>query len=94
MRLIKLVVFLSVALMAAGCSTLQPASVEGVDRVIGDALPGAKGETIADQNRIDETVARACAAGLYSTELCNLHTEASAERRTALGNAQHKGAGV
>lgn len=80
--------------MAAGCSTLQPASVEGVDRVIGDALPGAKGETIADQNRIDETVARACAAGLYSTELCNLHTEASAERRTALGNAQHKGAGV
>lgn len=80
--------------MVAGCSTLQPASVEGVDRVIGDALPGAKGQTITDQNRIDETVARACAAGLYSTELCDLHTKASAERRTALAKAQNNGAGV
>jgi hypothetical protein len=80
--------------MAAGCSTLQPASVEGVDRVIGDELPGAQGQTIKDQDRIDDTVARACAAGLYSTELCDIHTVASAERRIALSNAQHKGAGV
>ena len=92
MRLIKQAAFLSVALMVAGCSTSQPASVEGVDRVIGDALPGAKGESIADQNRIDETVARACAAGLYSTDLCDLHTVASAERRTGLSKSS--GAGV
>lgn len=72
--------------MAVGCSTLQPASVGGVNRVIGDALPGAKGQDIADQNKIDETVARACAAGLYSVELCNLHTLASAERRASEGD--------
>ena len=80
--------------MAAGCSTLQLASVEGVDRVIGDELPGAQGQTIKDQDRIDDTVARACAAGLYSTELCDIHTIASAERRTTLAKAKRIGAGV
>jgi len=83
MRLTKLALYLSAALTVAGCSTLQPASVEGVDRVIGDALPGAQGETIEDQDRIDETVARACAAGLYSTELCDLHTIACRALRIA-----------
>jgi len=81
MKRIRQVVFLNAALMMAGCSILQLASVEGVDRVIGDALPGAQGQTIKDQDRIDDTVARACAANLYSTDLCNLHTAASAERR-------------
>lgn len=92
MRLTKLALFLSAVLTVAGCSTLQPANVAGVDRVIGDALPGAQGETTEDQDRIDETVARACAAGLYSTELCNLHTIASAERRAELSKIS--GAGV
>lgn len=92
MRLIERAAFLSVVLMVAGCSTLQPASVEGVDRVIGDALPGAKGQTTADQNRIDDTVARACAAGLYATNLCDIHTKASAERRSELSKIS--GAGV
>jgi len=78
--------------MMAGCSTLQPVSVSGVDRAIGDELPGAKGETVRDQDRIDDTVARACAAGLYSTEFCDLHTIASAERRAELSKIS--GAGV
>jgi hypothetical protein len=76
----------------AACSTLQPASVGGVERTIGDALPGAKGETIKDQDRIDDTVARACAAGIYRAELCDLHTQASADRRAEL--AKISGAGV
>ncbi|WP_298938125.1 hypothetical protein [uncultured Ruegeria sp.] len=84
MRLTKLALYLSGALMVAGCSTLQPASVEGVDRAIGDALPGARGETIEDQDRIDETVARACAAGIYRVDLCDLHTVVSAQRRVEL----------
>ena len=84
MQLIGQALFLSAALTVAGCSTLRPASVAGVDRVIGDALPGAQGETIGDQDRIDDTVARACSAGLYSTELCDRHTIASAERRAEL----------
>lgn len=77
--------------MMAACSTLPPASVAGVDRVIGDALPGAKGQTVADQDRIDDTVARACAAGLYALDLCNRHTEASAARRRALALAGKAG---
>lgn len=71
--------------MLGACSTLQPASVGGIDRVIGEALPGAQGETVEDQDRIDDTIARACAAGLYSSDLCDLHTVASAERRAELG---------
>ncbi len=92
MQQIKQALFLSAVLMMAGCSTLQPANVAGVDRVIGDVLPGAKGETVADQNRIDETVARACSAGLYTTQLCDLHTGASAKRRAELAVLDQGGA--
>jgi len=84
MRLIRQVLYLSVAWTLAACSTLQPASVVGIDRAIGDALPGAKGETLKDQDRIDDTIARACAAGIYRVELCDLHTKASAARRAEL----------
>lgn len=90
MRLIRQALFCGAVSMMAACSTLQPANVAGVDRLIGDELPGAKGETIADQDRIDDTVARACASGLYSPALCILHTKVSAERRKELaqqGNA-------
>lgn len=68
--------------MVAGCSTSQPASVAGAKRAIGQKLPGAQGLTIPDQDRIDDTVARACAAGLYPKDLCDRHTIASAERRS------------
>lgn len=84
MRLIKRVLPLTAALTLAGCMISQPANVAGVDRVIGDALPGAKGETLRDQDRIDDTIARGCAGGVYSIELCDIHTKASAERRLEL----------
>lgn len=92
MRLIAILPCSSAVLMLAACSTLQPVSVARVDRVIGDELPSAQGETIKDQDRIDDTVARACAAGLYSVDLCNLHTVASATRRAELSKTS--GAGV
>lgn len=82
MKLMKQVAYLGAVLMMAACSISQPVSVAGVDRVVGDQLPGAQGLTISDQNRIDDTVARGCAAGLYSRDLCNRHTFASAERRS------------
>lgn len=69
------------ATMAAGCSTLPPATVTGLDAAVGDQLPGAQGLTLEDQDRIDDTVARGCAIGIYSPELCDLHTLASADRR-------------
>lgn len=91
MRLMRQALYLSAAWTLAACSTLQPASVAGVDRAIGDALPGAQGETIEDQDRIDETVARACAAGLYRVDLCDLHTVASAQRRAELSRLSRAG---
>lgn len=81
MRLTRLALCFGAALMAAACSTLQPANVDGVRRAIGQELPGAQGRTLEDQDRIDDTVARGCAAGIFPVELCNLHTKASADRR-------------
>lgn len=68
----------------AGCSTLHPVTVAGLRSAIGNTIPGAKGETPEDQDRIDEHVARACAAQVYTTEECTAHTAASDERRLEL----------
>lgn len=68
----------------AGCSTLPPVSVAGLRSAVGVTIPGTKGETLEDQDRIDEHVARACAAGVYTVEECDVHTSASAARRAEL----------
>jgi|GEM_PF-2761092 len=81
MQPIKQVVCLGVVLMMAACTTSQPATVNGVKRAIGQKLPGAQGLTLKDQDRIDDTVARGCAAGIYPVDLCDRHTQASAKRR-------------
>ena len=70
------------ALSSAGCAGIsQPTDVSGVSKVVGPSLPGAMGKTIADQNRIDRTVARGCAGGVYGRQACERHTEASETRR-------------
>ncbi|MGX5827351.1 hypothetical protein [Mesorhizobium sp. 43Arga] len=51
---------------------------------LGNSLAGAQGKTIADQNKIDRTMAPGCAVKLYTRPECNLHTKASAERRAEL----------
>jgi len=51
---------------------------------VGTDLPGAKGETLADQDKIDSTVAGLCGAGIYAKELCDQHTQASRARLKAL----------
>lgn len=68
----------------AGCSTLHPVSVAGLRSAVGNTIPGTKGETLEDQDRIDEHVARACAAQVYTAEECTAHTVASDERRLEL----------
>lgn len=72
------------ALMTAGCSTLHPVSVAGLRSSVGSSVPGAQGKTLADQDAIDDHVARACAAQVYSKEDCARHTNASFERRFEL----------
>ena len=75
---------LTSALLLAGCGSSNPANVAGLSDVLADVLPGAQGKTLADQDQIDITVARACAAGVYSAAACARHTDASAARRRAL----------
>lgn len=74
----------AIAMMLAGCGISQPQSVEGLRHVIGDSLPGAQGVTLEDQDKIDFTVARACASRLYDRAACTAHTTASAARRADL----------
>jgi hypothetical protein len=42
------------------------------------------GKTIADQDRIDDTVAGGCAAKVYKPAECDRQTKASAQRRAEL----------
>lgn len=64
----------------AGCSTSSPASVAGLRQTIGNELPGAQGKTRKDQNKIDDTVARACAAEVFTRDECAKHTKAAGTR--------------
>lgn len=78
----KVAAALLTVLTLGACMTSPPADVPGLTEAIGTSLPGAKGLTIDDQNRIDIHVARACKSGVYSKTLCDQHTKASKERRT------------
>lgn len=51
---------------------------------IGSSLAGAQGKTLADQNKIDETMASGCAVKFYTPAECDRHTKASTGRRTEL----------
>ncbi|CDX55854.1 conserved hypothetical protein [Mesorhizobium plurifarium] len=51
---------------------------------LGNSLAGAQGKTLADQNKIDKTMAPGCAIGLYTAAECDRHTKVSAARRSEL----------
>lgn len=89
-KLTKLTTGALIAVVMVGCSTLQPGSVDGLDRVIGDELPGAKGKTAQDQGRIDSVIARGCATRLFSKDECDAHTDASASRFEELKRADQE----
>lgn len=73
-----------IAVTLAGCSTLHPVTVAGLRSSVGNTVPGTNGETLADQDRIDEHVARACAAGVYTRDECAVHTASANARRLEL----------
>lgn len=64
--------------MLAACSTspTAPASADGLRRVVGTALIGARGAAPADQRAIDETAAGLCGAGVWSRAECARHGRA------------------
>ncbi len=68
-----------VAIALAGCSTSNtaPATVDGLRRVVGTELIGARGKTPADQERIDSTAAGLCGAHIWSRSECARHGKLS-----------------
>lgn len=71
-------------MLLVGCGTSGTTSASSFRDAIGAGLPGAQGKTLADQERIDDTVAGGCAIEFYRPSECDLHTTASAERRREL----------
>ncbi|MDX0318791.1 hypothetical protein GOC38_14165 [Sinorhizobium meliloti] len=59
-----------------GCGTSAPASADGLRRVVGTDLIGARGATPADQRKIDRTVVGICAASVWTKVECARHGEA------------------
>ncbi|TGT36211.1 hypothetical protein EN808_29955 [Mesorhizobium sp. M8A.F.Ca.ET.165.01.1.1] len=72
------------ALTLAACTTSGVSGVTPLRLALGNSLAGAQGKTVADQNKIDRTVAPGCAVKLYTRAECDLHTKASAKRRAEL----------
>ncbi|RVL38781.1 hypothetical protein, partial [Sinorhizobium meliloti] len=55
------------------CGTSAPASADGLRRVVGTDLIGARGATPADQRKIDRTVVGICAAVAWTRAECAKH---------------------
>ncbi|WP_084814414.1 hypothetical protein [Ensifer sp. 1H6] len=66
---------LTMTLALMGCGTSAPANVEGLRRVVGTDLVGARGATSADQRKIDRTVVGLCAGGVWTNAECERHGE-------------------
>ncbi len=74
-----LVIFVVSVLTLAGCTTSQMVSASG-DRqkataraIVGTSLIGARGATPKDQDKIDDTVAGVCGAGVWTKSECARH---------------------
>ncbi|WP_082523760.1 hypothetical protein [Ensifer sp. Root31] len=66
---------LTMTLALVGCGTSQSASADGLRRVVGTDLVGARGATPADQRKIDRTVVGPCTGGVWSNAACVRHGE-------------------
>ena len=76
--------FVASALILAGCQSSQLASVSSDQQIstarsiVGTSLVGAQGATAADQDKIDDTAAGLCGAGVWTRSECIRHqTEVS-----------------
>ncbi|KQZ41865.1 hypothetical protein ASD63_16850 [Ensifer sp. Root558] len=75
MQRAMLAVILTYASIGAACGTTAPASVDGLRRVIGTDLIGARGATTEDQRKIDRTAVGICAAAIWTKAECERHGE-------------------
>src|SRR5690606_14093219 len=72
-KLWTLLALMTSALTLAGCGHSGPANVSGVRNVLGTDLLGARGATEADQRKIDRTIVRGRAGGVWSKDECAIH---------------------
>ncbi|TAV89332.1 hypothetical protein ELI23_08990 [Rhizobium leguminosarum] len=83
MQLIKLAFVVACALSVAACTTTTRVSVSkqnlsGTTRsIVGTSLIGARGATPRDQEKIDDTAAGLCGAGIWTSAECRAHGDAS-----------------
>ena len=67
------------AVLLGACSTSRPATADKTDirnslrPIVGTTLVGAKGATPVDQDKIDETAAGLCGAGIWTKSECAKH---------------------
>jgi hypothetical protein len=73
-----------IATLLQACGTSGVSGVPALRLAIGSSLAGAEGKTLADQDRIDRTMAPGCAVKFYTPAECDRHTKASAARRAEI----------
>ncbi|RVJ37567.1 hypothetical protein [Sinorhizobium meliloti] len=61
---------LALSFALQGCGSAAPASADGLRRVVGTDLIGARSGTPADQRKIDRTVVGICAAAVWTKGEC------------------------
>lgn len=85
-RVLMLACLLKTASTLAACTTSAVSGAPALRSAMGNSLAGAQGKTLADQNKIDKTIAPGCALGLYTPIECDRHTKASADRRAEIAS--------
>lgn len=76
MRVSQMLIVASLSIASAclqSCTTSGPRSVSALGNIVGTNLAGAKGATAQDQDKIDRTVARLCAGGVWNKSTCESH---------------------
>lgn len=73
----RLMIAIASTLALASCGTSGPATVDGLRRVVGTDLIGARGLFPADQRKVDRTVVGLCAAHVWTPDECARHGEES-----------------
>ncbi|QIG70545.1 hypothetical protein PP744_gp082 [Rhizobium phage RHph_N38] len=76
MRVSAMLTVVSLSIASAflqSCTTSGPGSVKALGDIVGTNLVGAKGATLLDQDKINRTVARLCAGGVWNKNTCEAH---------------------
>ncbi|QIG68821.1 hypothetical protein EVB68_084 [Rhizobium phage RHph_Y2_6] len=71
--MLTVVSLITVSAFLQSCTTLGPGDAKTLGDIVGTNLVGAKGATPLDQDKINRTVARLCAGGVWNKNTCEAH---------------------